>query len=151
MYRYAAERDALLQAFETGLRGDERVIATWLAGSIGRGQGDGSSDPDRWVVIRNDAAARIADDPSAFVNGIVPTDPGYRRANECTRWRRIPVDLDRWRTWSSEDGLVVATGEGCDTAEKFGPPVRTSAHSDIRRSSDPCRRCARTGNRCDDS
>jgi hypothetical protein len=73
MYRYAAERDALLQAIETGLPGDERVIATWLVGSIGRGEGDGSSDLDLWVVIRDDAIARIADDPSAFVNGIVPT------------------------------------------------------------------------------
>jgi len=66
-----AERDALLQSIEAGLRRDERVVGAWLAGSIGRGQADDLSDIDLWLLIRDEDVATIAKDPVVFVHGIV--------------------------------------------------------------------------------
>ncbi|MEO6458186.1 MAG: nucleotidyltransferase domain-containing protein [Chloroflexia bacterium] len=46
-----AERDALLLEAATLLKGDERVVAAWLYGSLGRGTADEWSDIDLWVVV----------------------------------------------------------------------------------------------------
>lgn len=65
-----AERDALLRQIEAALRADVRVVAAWLAGSLGRGNADALSDIDLWVVMRDDAIEAVAADPRAFVAGI---------------------------------------------------------------------------------
>lgn len=44
--RRQAERDALLRTIEAALRADERVVAAWLVGSLGRGTADALSDLD---------------------------------------------------------------------------------------------------------
>ncbi len=46
-----AERDALLLEATALLEGDERVVAAWLHGSLGRGTADEWSDIDLWVVL----------------------------------------------------------------------------------------------------
>ncbi len=68
--RRQAERDALLHQIEVALRADERVVAAWLTGSLGRGNADALSDIDLWVIVRDDAVAAIATDPRGFVAGI---------------------------------------------------------------------------------
>lgn len=59
---YQAERAALLQAIVRQARADGSVIAAWLFGSLGRGDGDALSDLDVWLVVPDayiqDAVAR---------------------------------------------------------------------------------------------
>lgn len=45
------EREDLLQRAVKALQADARVVAVWLAGSLGRGTEDALSDLDLWVVI----------------------------------------------------------------------------------------------------
>lgn len=52
---YAEARDTLLTRIVDALEADERVIAAWLSGSFGRGEGDEWADYDLHVVI-DDAA-----------------------------------------------------------------------------------------------
>jgi hypothetical protein len=52
--RYAAAREDLLQRVLRALSADERVIAAWLSGSEGRGEGDAWADYDLHVAIDND-------------------------------------------------------------------------------------------------
>ena len=54
------EREALLHRAIELLQQDGRVVAAWLFGSIGRGEDDGLSDLDLWVVV--------ADEYSRFIN-----------------------------------------------------------------------------------
>ncbi|MDQ4099179.1 MAG: nucleotidyltransferase domain-containing protein, partial [Chloroflexota bacterium] len=64
------ERDALLCRIEAALRADERVVAAWLAGSLGRGDADALSDIDLWIVA-DDAMSAIGAGPRRFVSDIV--------------------------------------------------------------------------------
>ena len=45
------ERDSLLRRAVNALQADARVVAAWLAGSLGRGTEDALSDLDLWVVV----------------------------------------------------------------------------------------------------
>ncbi|MEA2573568.1 MAG: hypothetical protein QOH93_866 [Chloroflexia bacterium] len=47
------ERTDLIARATTSLSADERVVAAWLAGSLGRGDADAYSDIDLWVVVRD--------------------------------------------------------------------------------------------------
>jgi predicted nucleotidyltransferase len=55
------ERDDLLGRIVTLLESDERVVAAWLHGSLGRGEGDVWSDLDVWVVVANGHMAATHD------------------------------------------------------------------------------------------
>jgi hypothetical protein len=68
--RRQAERDALLRRIEAALRADERVVAAWLAGSLGRGTADALSDIDLWVIVRDEAVDAVVAGPHAFVTGV---------------------------------------------------------------------------------
>ncbi len=46
---YEAERAALLETIVQHARADARVVAGWLFGSLGRGDGDALSDLDVWL------------------------------------------------------------------------------------------------------
>lgn len=48
------ERDALLNRAVSLLQADERVCASWLYGSLGRGTADDWSDLDLWVVVADE-------------------------------------------------------------------------------------------------
>lgn len=54
-----AERDALLLKATALLEGDERVVAAWLYGSLGRGTADEWSDIDLWVVLADSSIEEI--------------------------------------------------------------------------------------------
>ncbi|HYH13265.1 MAG TPA: hypothetical protein VD789_12980 [Thermomicrobiales bacterium] len=69
---YRMERDHLLEHIVRALAGDERVVAAWLAGSLGRDQADDLSDLDVWVVVRDDSLEHIVANPDGFVRDIVP-------------------------------------------------------------------------------
>lgn len=69
--RREAEREALLSRIETVLRADERVVAAWLAGSLGRGDADALSDIDLWIVVADDVMGAVSASPRRFVSGIV--------------------------------------------------------------------------------
>ncbi len=62
-----AERDALLARAVAMLNADPRVVAAWLTGSVGRGDGDDLSDLDFWVAVRDDAIAAVTAERQAIV------------------------------------------------------------------------------------
>jgi hypothetical protein len=64
--RYQAEREALLQHISQHLAADQRVVAAWLFGSLGRGQADALSDIDLWVVVADEAIAELVADRRPF-------------------------------------------------------------------------------------
>lgn len=49
-----AERNALLQRALTLLEGDQRIVAAWLYGSLGRADADEWSDIDLWLVAADE-------------------------------------------------------------------------------------------------
>lgn len=49
--QYAAARQALLDRIVAAGQADERFVAAWLRGSLGRGQGDAFSDLDLTLVV----------------------------------------------------------------------------------------------------
>ena len=55
-------QQTLVDAIATALRGDKRVEAAWLAGSLGREEGDALSDVDVVVLCADGAAGEIASD-----------------------------------------------------------------------------------------
>jgi predicted nucleotidyltransferase len=55
-----SERSALLQRVKALLEGDQRVVAAWLHGSLGRGDGDLWSDLDVWVVVSDERIEEIS-------------------------------------------------------------------------------------------
>jgi predicted nucleotidyltransferase len=61
------ERTDLIKRATTLLRSDERVVAAWLAGSLGRGDADAYSDIDLWVVVRDEAMETVRDGRREFV------------------------------------------------------------------------------------
>lgn len=48
------EHEALLQRTQTVLQADQRVVAAWLFGSVGRRTADVFSDLDVWVIIKDE-------------------------------------------------------------------------------------------------
>ena len=64
--RLREQRDDLLGRILTDLRGDDRVQAVWLGGSLGRGTADDWSDLDLGCVIRDDQFADLLDDMDAL-------------------------------------------------------------------------------------
>jgi predicted nucleotidyltransferase len=55
-----AERDALLRRAIELLGADDRVVAAWLYGSLGRGDADAWSDIDLWVVVADEHIEEIS-------------------------------------------------------------------------------------------
>jgi ribosomal protein S18 acetylase RimI-like enzyme len=64
----SAERSMLLDRLDAGLRRDERIVAAWIGGSIGRGEADDLSDIDIHLAV---------------------ADPGGTA--ERATWRRVPI------------------------------------------------------------
>ncbi len=48
------EHEALLQLAQTVLQADQRVVAAWLFGSVGRRTADVFSDLDVWVIVKDE-------------------------------------------------------------------------------------------------
>lgn len=76
LYEKLSERvrertDLIAQATEI-LRADERVVAAWLAGSLGRGDADAYSDVDLWVVVRDADMAAVREGRRLFVEALRP-------------------------------------------------------------------------------
>src|ERR1700687_1471164 len=64
----AAERSTFLQHLETRPRGDERIVAAWVSGSIGRGGADGLSDIDIHLAVADDHCVQLTAQRRAFVS-----------------------------------------------------------------------------------
>jgi predicted nucleotidyltransferase len=60
--RRKRERDTLLERATAVLKADERVVAAFLTGSLGRGDSDDLSDLDVWTVVRDDALPAVLED-----------------------------------------------------------------------------------------
>jgi hypothetical protein len=82
----ARQRDAWLADAVGRLRGDERVAAAWLFGSLARGDTDELSDVDLFVVF---------DDENA--NQLDRVDVWLGRLGEPCRWREDPYNAARRR------------------------------------------------------
>jgi hypothetical protein len=59
--RYEAARDKFLARIHQQLLADERIVAAWLTGSLGRGNADEVSDIDLTVIVSDHAAATLCE------------------------------------------------------------------------------------------
>ncbi|CAN5647347.1 hypothetical protein BH09CHL1_BH09CHL1_12020 [soil metagenome] len=66
----ASHRDALIEQVQKQLAGDERVVAAWLHGSIGRGERDAWSDIDLVVLIEETHYSEFWDDRQSLFDAI---------------------------------------------------------------------------------
>ncbi len=64
---YSSERDTLLQNLHKAAEGDERIVAAWLFGSLGRGDEDELSDIDIVFVVQDAHLADVLDARYAFL------------------------------------------------------------------------------------
>jgi len=69
---YREERIRLLSRIARALEADDRAVAAWLAGSVGRGDDDELSDLDLWIAVEDAAMEGIVASPSSFVHTILP-------------------------------------------------------------------------------
>lgn len=67
---YLEERQNLLECIRTVLEKDSRIVAAWLTGSLGRGEGDEFSDLDMRVVVADAYIQEIVDQRRHFVTQI---------------------------------------------------------------------------------
>src|SRR5260221_14193953 len=61
--QHATNRDELLSHIVAVLNADDRVVAAWLTGSLGRGEDDDFSDIDLGVAVRDSHAAELCARP----------------------------------------------------------------------------------------
>jgi len=66
------ERARLLDRIVAVLEADERVVAAWLGGSLGRGTGDAWSDVDLWVIVADERMAAVGEGRRGFVAAVGP-------------------------------------------------------------------------------
>ncbi len=66
------QREQTLEAVTHLLQNDERCVAAWLFGSVGRGTDDELSDLDIWIVVRDADCPAIVAERRAFVSQIAP-------------------------------------------------------------------------------
>ncbi|HKP53455.1 MAG TPA: nucleotidyltransferase domain-containing protein [Chloroflexia bacterium] len=64
------EREELVARAAEFLKRDERVVAAWLFGSLGRGDADALSDVDLWVVVADEHIEAVSAERREFVAGI---------------------------------------------------------------------------------
>jgi hypothetical protein len=67
---HQAEREAWLAAMSERLMADQRLVAAWLFGSLGRGDADALSDIDLFVVVTDGDFAYIVEHRYAFMRQI---------------------------------------------------------------------------------
>jgi GNAT superfamily N-acetyltransferase len=65
----AAERSRMLERLDAGLRGDERIVAAWVGGSMGRGEADDLSDIDIHLAVEDDQCTELNARRRTFVSG----------------------------------------------------------------------------------
>jgi predicted nucleotidyltransferase len=69
LHRYVAEKERLLKRIRQALEADPRVVAAWLSGSFGRGEGDAWADYDLHVVVRDeDLLSFLADRSTLYAS-----------------------------------------------------------------------------------
>jgi predicted nucleotidyltransferase len=64
------ERQYLLESITALLEADERVVAAWLGGSLGRKAADDLSDLDLWVVVADQYCQAICMDRQNYVSAV---------------------------------------------------------------------------------
>jgi hypothetical protein len=67
---HTEERDALLARTLRLLEADDRVVAAWLHGSIGRGTHDDWSDIDLWIVVADEHMETVGAEGDTFVRSL---------------------------------------------------------------------------------
>ena len=60
------EHETLLQQAQTMLLADQRIVAAWLFGSVGRRTSDAFSDLDVWVVVKDDYIETISAERQSY-------------------------------------------------------------------------------------
>jgi hypothetical protein len=64
----ADERSTFLGRLEDMLRGDERIVAAWVGGSVGRGEADDLSDVDIHLAVADEYCPQLNAQRRAFVS-----------------------------------------------------------------------------------
>jgi predicted nucleotidyltransferase len=65
---HSEERDVLLSRAVEILLADDRIVAAWLFGSMGRGAADVWSDLDLWIVVANEHIADVSTEREIFLS-----------------------------------------------------------------------------------
>jgi predicted nucleotidyltransferase len=60
------EHEALLQQVQTVLQADQRIVAAWLFGSVGRRTSDVFSDLDVWVIVKDDSIETMSTERQSY-------------------------------------------------------------------------------------
>ena len=60
------EHETLLQQAQAMLLADQRIVAAWLFGSVGRRTSDAFSDLDVWVVVKDDYIETISAERQSY-------------------------------------------------------------------------------------
>ncbi len=60
------EHEALLQQVQTVLQADQRIVAAWLFGSVGRRTSDVFSDLDLWVIVKDDSIETMSAERQSY-------------------------------------------------------------------------------------
>src|ERR1700730_10139474 len=94
---YRANRDALLQHILAVLSADERFVAAWLTGSVGRNEDDDLSDLDLSVVVADAFSEQFCScNPVAITNNTSPERQAlYKQFGQ-------PLVLREDRSWPGE-------------------------------------------------
>ncbi len=69
---HADARDKLVDTIHDVLSADARFVAAWLAGSLGRGDGDAWSDVDLWLAVADSACPALCNRPDGFAATLSP-------------------------------------------------------------------------------
>jgi len=71
-----SEREAVLQRISAQLAADERVVAAWILGSLGRGRGDALSDIDVRVVVADPWSETLNAERQAYMGCLALSQDG---------------------------------------------------------------------------
>jgi hypothetical protein len=87
----AVERSRFLEYLENVLRGDVRIVAAWVGGSIGRGKADDLSDIDIHLAVADEYCVQLNSERRAFVAQFGGPITGPGGAAQRARRRRLPT------------------------------------------------------------
>jgi predicted nucleotidyltransferase len=144
-------RDALLDRIVARLRADDRMLAVWLSGSLGRGDGDQFSDVDLLVAVGDESWDAVVAEWDAGFAAIAPVVLRNRISSSDTvvfahvteDWLRFDVVLARPSTlheYAAADLRLLFDRAGCQTrlaaerspAAPNGPQVEGLVHEFLR-------------------
>ena len=113
------EHEALLQQSLKVLQADQRIMAAWLFGSVGRHTSDVFGDLDLWVIVRDESIETMSAQRQSYAAQLdrpilLLESPGNAPAGVRTSWPCI----------QDKRGCIRWIGTGSDTQMRVSPVMR---------------------------